>query len=293
MFAPVLMVLLGAIEARQRIRKAVFLALACAATTALVFWPVWARYGPGFFTFYEKHGRPDWWTILHRGTVEVWGTLGVIGVLVAVVGAVLWRIKREQPSTSPRQQPGNRLVIPALLVTVAIYLAAYLRLPDQAGYLLPVIPATILLAGFYLPRLCFRILCLGLLAAPFVDPWAPKQWAGPIFMDRQERIQTMENIRNFVQFSRTLPDKSVILVGGWEPQIDVLFPEAASGRIVYVYLLSEEQLKATLEGGFTVYYLPAIRAFNASVYGIDVATFGARDLRAIYEERVRVQPRPK
>ncbi|HEV2803863.1 MAG TPA: hypothetical protein VGW57_02920 [Chthoniobacterales bacterium] len=76
-------------------------------------------------------------------------------------------------------------------------------------------------------------------------------------------------------------------MGGWEPQIDVMFPEAARGNTRYVYLLSERQLRDALTGGFTVYYLPAIRDFNASVYGIDVALFGARDLRALYEERLR------
>ena len=111
--------------------------------------------------------------------------------------------------------------------------------------------------------------------------------AGPIFADRRERLQTIENIKNFVQFSRTLPGRNMILVGGWEPQIDALFPDAASGNTRFVYLLSEQQLKAALNDGFTIYYLPAIRAFNVSVYGIDVANFGARDLRAIFDERAR------
>ncbi len=100
-------------------------------------------------------------------------------------------------------------------------------------------------------------------------------------------MQTIENIKNPVQFSRTLQGRNVILVGGWEPQIDVMFPDAAAGNTLFVYLLSEQQLLAALHEGYAVYYLPAIRAFNASVYGVDVAKFGAQDLRAVFEERAR------
>jgi cbb3-type cytochrome oxidase subunit 3 len=287
MLLPVAMILIGASERKQRLRNVTVLALSCGVVSALVFWPVLARYGLVFITFYETHARPDWGTVLERGTIEVWGTIGLVGLLVAVIGFVLARVRpgRWQPAAVSRFQ--NPCVAPALAVIIVVYAAAYFRLPDQAGYLLPVIPATLLLAGLYVPRLCFQIFCLTLIVAPFVEISTGGLAAGPIFADRRERLRTIESIRNFVHFSRSLPGRNLILVGGWEPQIDVLFPDAASGNIRYVYLLSEEQLKTAISDGFTVYYLPAIRAFNASVYGIDVAKFGARDLRAIYEERAR------
>jgi hypothetical protein len=287
MFLPAAMILFGASERGQRLRNIVILALTCAAVSALVFWPVLAKYGPGFITFYETHARPDWRTVIERGTIEVWGTIGLAGVLVVITGCALRLVRpgRWQTAAAPRLQ--NPYVAPALAAIIVIYGAAYLRLPDQAAYLLPIIPATLLLASLYSPHLCFQILCLALIVVPFVEISEGGLAVGPIFADRRERLRTIESIRNFVQFSRNLPGRNMILVGGWEPQIDVLFPDAASGNIRYVYLLSEEQLKAAIADGFAVYYLPAIRAFNASVYGIDVAKFGARDLRAIYEERAR------
>jgi hypothetical protein len=291
MFLPAAMILIGASESRQRLRNVMILALTCAATTALVFWPVLAKYGTGFLTFYETHARPDWRTVLERGTIEVWGTIGLVGLLVAITGYLLRLVKPARWQLAAPSDLQNAYVAPALAVVIAIYAAAYLRLPDQAGYLLPVIPATLLLAALYAPRLCFQIFCLTLIVAPFVEISPGRLAAGPIFADRRERLQTIESIKNFVQFSHSLSGRNMILVGGWEPQIDVLFPEAASGNIRYVYLLSEEQLKAATSDGFTIYYLPAIRAFNASVYGIDVATFGARDIRAIYEERARDRER--
>ncbi len=284
MLVPAAMILIGACERKQRLSSVTVMALSCGAMSALVFWPVLAKYGLVFITFYETHARPDWRTVLERGTIEVWGTIGLVGLLVAVIGFVLVRVRpgRWQPAAVSRIQ--NPCVAPALAVIIVVYAVAYFLLPDQAGYLLPVIPATLMLAALYGPRLCFQIFCLTLIVAPFVEISTVGLAAGPIFADRRERLQTIESIRNFVQFSRSLPGRSMILVGGWEPQIDVLFPET-SGNIRYVYLLSDERLKAAINDGFTVYYLPAIRAFNASVYGIDVAKFGARDLRAVYEER--------
>jgi hypothetical protein len=287
MFLPAAMVLIGASARGERVRNVVILAVTGGAMSALVFWPVLAKYGTGFFTFYENHARPDWRTILERGSIEVWGTTGLIGLGVVITGCVLVFFRPGRWRTEAGSRLQNRCVAPALAVIIAIYGAAYLRLPDQAGYLLPVVPAALLLAALYAPRLCFQIFCLTLIVAPFVEISGGRLAAGPIFADRRERLQTIENIRNFVQFSRSLPGRNLILVGGWEPQIDVLFPEAASGNIRYVYLLSEEQLKAAISDGFTIFYLPAIRAFNASVYGIDVAQFGARDVRAVFEERMR------
>ena len=48
-------------------------------------------------------------------------------------------------------------------------MAAYLGLPDQAGYLIPVIPATLLPAAGFVPRFCFQLCCLCLAIAPWLE----------------------------------------------------------------------------------------------------------------------------
>jgi len=43
------------------------------------------------------------------------------------------------------------------------------------------------------------------------------------------------------------------------------------------------QLAEYLKGGFTIYYLPAIRQFEYDVHGIDLAKYGAIDVHAFHE----------
>jgi hypothetical protein len=77
MLLPIGLILIGASEGERRIRNILMLTVSCVAISAVVFWPVFAKYGSGVLTFYENHARPDWRTVLERGTIEIWGTVGV------------------------------------------------------------------------------------------------------------------------------------------------------------------------------------------------------------------------
>lgn len=282
MLLPIGIVLLAAVPAARRWRATFQFVAAAAIVGILAFAPVFARYGPGFFTFYNNHAPVDGWTILRRGTVEVWGTIGLVGLLALCAGfASLLRTR----GTSVRPAE-NRPLLVALVLTVAIYIGAYLRLPDQAGYLIPLVPAILLLGGLCVSRRAFQVCCACLIIAPLVEIDADGIRRGAILADRAERLQTMHSLTNMVAFCRALPGENMIVVGGSQPQIEVMFPETATTHATrYVYLLSADDFAAARRDGFTIYYLPAIRAFNMSVYGVDLEQLGARDLRALYEER--------
>jgi hypothetical protein len=252
------------------------------ATGAAAFTPVFSRYGRGFFTFYDEHARPDAETILQKATVDVWGMLGITAVLVLLC-AFLWRVCRGRGNDGEAYLSLQA----ALVVTVVLYTVAYLRLPDQAGYLIPIVPAVLLLGAINVPRRALQIACGLLLLAPFVDITNARLRSGAIFVDRAERLSAMRRVESLVAFCRTLPGRNVIVAGASEPQIELIFPETKSEPTQYAYLLSREQLIAAQRDGVTVYYLPAMRAFNASVHHIDLEQFGAHNLLEVYDARAR------
>jgi hypothetical protein len=282
MALPLALILLGETPPRARWAVSLKFLLITALASVLVFSPVWLRYGTRFFAFYENHAGPDWLTVLTRGTLEVWGTMGLVGLAIAASSLFWERTKSKLP---------NKWIVPAFLVAIVIYLGAYLRLPDQAGYLLPIVPFILLLAEQFAPLRVFQVLCLCLLVSPFVSI-SPKGLAeGPIFADRLERLQTMSRIRDFLAYAETLPGHNTFVVGGWEPQIAVMAPELLSARNHYVYLLNAHELSLALENSDRVFYLPLMREFNYRVHGLDLARHGALDLRAIFERQQAARER--
>jgi hypothetical protein len=259
-------------------------AFATVFTAIVAFSPVWLRYGTSFFTFYENHARPDWMTILSRGTIDVWGIIGVIGLLSATA-SLFW--KRTKPALP------NKFVVPAFLLVILIYVGAYLRLPDQAGYLLPIVPFALLLLQMFANKHIFQVFCLSLVVAPFADFSGNRLAQGQILADHRDRLETMARIRSFLAYSETLAGRNTFVVGGWEPEISVMIPEGVARRNRYVYLLDAEHLDAALKNGDHVFYLPLMREFNWRVYNLDLAQYGAIDLRAMFEQEHSTRTRPR
>jgi hypothetical protein len=282
MLLPIGLILVGQGSGRK-FRSLLGFALAALVTSALLFSPVWLRYGTTFFTFYDIH-RPDWMTMMRRGTVEVWGSLGLVGLTIALGALILKRKKIPPP---------DQWIVAALLCATVIYVAAYLRLPDQAGYLVPIVPCVLLLLNMLTPRRIWQAVCLLLIVAPLADVWPRGFTAGAIFRDRVERLQTMERIHDFVVYSQTLSGRNTIVIGAWEPRIAVMAPQLSHSRNHYAYLLSEIELLAALQSGDQIFYGPGMREFNYYVYGVDLAQYGALDLRAFFmqEQNRRSQVR--
>ncbi len=274
MILPLGLMLLGELPRTIRIAGVARLLLATFATALAAYSPVLLRYGFGATTFYESLGRPTWQAVITLGTLDVWGAAGLVGISIAAIGGCVRLLRRDRPPT-----PDNALLTPALVLMAAIYLAAYVRLPHQAGYLIPFVSAVILLAVRWCPRPAF-FACAGcLLMSPFVSVSRDGIGAGCILADHTQRVQNTASIRRFLDFAESLPGHNVIVVGAWEPQIAVLAPERLHGHNDYFYTLDEKELLPLLREGRPVWFMPEIREFNLRVNRLDLARYGARDLR--------------
>ena len=129
---------------------------------------------------------------------------------------------------------------------ILIYAVLYAAFPDQAGYFLPAVPFVILILARFTPRWLFQTFCVLTIAGAFVGWKDGAPAAGAIFQDRAERLRTIENVRNFYSYARTIPGRNVFVVGAFFHGIHLIAPESKSGN--FVYLLSPKGIGRLSKG---------------------------------------------
>jgi hypothetical protein len=278
---PLTLVLAAVTPQRKQLRRFLIFFASGVLVAAACYVPIFLKFGSKLFGVVpDPLGYPPIGVALERGTVGVWGWLGVIGLAVVVVGVCLWLVRRDMP-TAFASAPA-RAEVAAWILSAAFAIALFVRVPDQAGYLLPAVPFLLLIFARLCARTAFRIFCALLIASPWIGFAGARPVAGPIFEDRRERLATIENIKNFLGYCGRLTGDNIIVVGSWEPQIALLAPD--TGRNRFVFLLSAQDVLDAIRTGKTIYYTPTMRAAELRVHGLDLAKYGAVDLRAKFDQ---------
>lgn len=211
-----------------RLQPVLRLVLATCLTWALVFSPVWLRYGTHFWNFYDY--RPSWGDLLHALGEQ---TIGVapLAVLTALLAAS-WRELRRLPELVRIDPQINAW---ALIILLTMFI--YIRLPLQTYYLIPAAPFALLLLARLLKPHLLTIACAALLLGGFVDVYtaSPSGWrspeallsirptAGLVLQDYRLRSDRMALVRQFDHLG--VPEHSVVAAGFYFPMVAELFHE--------------------------------------------------------------------
>lgn len=232
---PLLLVLLW--PRQRRGREALVLVLVTLAVAFVVFLPVALPYRFDFLHYAPSRVSPD-------GVIRVvgqWalGASGAIAVLAAL--ATSWRRVAALPGRATRDPH-----ISAWLLTVVLYTVAFLRLPVDLGYLVPVYPFGLLLLAVTLRPGVLAVVLGVVLIAGFVDldiqhlhnfdpriaarTVRPSWRSAGIWHDQLVR-------RRWERFARAIPatpvpEHSVVLTGGAFPNVAVLHWEGLRYAIV-------------------------------------------------------------
>ena len=290
--------MLSAGKRKDTLRNILKVALAASIVAAAAFFPVVLEYGPRFFRFYEGEHDTSY-VIIRRATEHVWGRVGLLAMAGAALGHILSTSRARAATAIPPDVP--RAYVAAWLLAIGLELALYLRLPSEAGYLIPAVPFTLLLLGRWLTRRAFVACCMGILLSPFVGLGRAGPYPGPVLLDRAYRLSRMKLVADAVAAANELPDRSLVVAGGWLPQIEEVLDSTRSpnhkvtitsftglgeeidpgatvvtaGRSVeYVHLPDSAQLERYLRRGYRIYYLPEQREKNLAVRGVDLHGFG-------------------
>jgi len=302
---PVALVLLMALPAAKRIGAFARFCLVSGVVVAAFYVPIFLKLGPENLRPPYRLASIRWSLIVERGTIDVWGVLGLVGLGVIVLGALIAKGARavdipvgtavpSRPRTAedsgPLQATGPEQC--AWLISAAFGIGFYLWLPDQPGYCIAGLPFVLLLAAQRTSRLALRIGCVLMMAASFLGSnntltkkfsWLP----GAIVADQRERKEEIDKVRGFAAFCATIPKPGVIVCGAWEPIISVL--DLASGGQRYVFLLSPTEIAQLMKERTPIYYTPEMRPFEQRVYNIDLEAIGGTDVRKLYLEQRKAQ----
>jgi hypothetical protein len=278
MLVPLAILALAHNSGRAWLRACLCTAVAGLAVGALCFLPVYRRYGLHGFSYTEALGGGSNQAILRRATVAVWGQLGFVAIAAAVLYiAITWRSAASRRLWRPRQ-----CATAACGVALALYVAAYVKLPIEAGYLAPIVPFTVLLLAMWISRAPSIVFATLLCASPFVSYGDGKMaWSGPILADHRDRLALDEHVTKVIVAAGRLPRPAVIVCGYHAPTIEARLDDPTERQHRWVYLIkSTAQLEGFRRKGYEVYYTDReIEAFQRRANGLKLRALGAHPLQ--------------
>lgn len=278
-------------------RACLALLAAWGATAALALAPMIARFGLSSLSIYATLHAPRVIDVGKNGTIEVWGLLGTLALGALAVLAPF--VRRMRAPAAPR------LELVAWLLALGVYVAGFLRLPFDAGYLLPAVPVVIVLAARLLARPAFVLLCLALIAAPFVlevaevgkpDSPTPSPLAitlrisgrpividplqGPILWDQSRRraqLTHRDRVRATADSLAAGGGEVMVITDGWTAYLTVDH-RAGSPDGRFVHSLDAARAAELRGRGVRLYYLAEAEWNYQAAHGVGLWSLGAHPL---------------
>ena len=182
-----------------------------------------------------------------------------------------------------------------------MYIIAFLKLPMEAGYLIPIVPFVILIFGKYLYDKAFIFLCWMLILSPFFGTISPNDrldastpsalsfnfnaaseslnldlLKGPILSYNSRRGNGIKLVENVLASMDTVSSKSVLVSGRWYYQLVVVQGDTLRDKVLFKSYLNEDEAVHFFAKGYELYYMPMQDVFNKKMLGIDLNIYGAK-----------------
>lgn len=273
-----LLLLLRSVSRERFWRAATELVASALSVGALCFAPVFATYGPSFFDYYSIGKPATVARLVELGTTEVWGSMGLLAWLL-IFAALAFHHGRVSSSL---RDASTRLRLGALLLACALPIAAFLALPHEAGYLIPLVPFALLAAASSLPGYPITVAAVLLLASSFTSLEDGRlSWPGPLHFERDARREQVSAARGVIAAAAALPGKALIIAGLRFPVIEAKLKGARAGEHLFVYLIeSPSELERYTADGYAIYYTDrSVERRQRERCGIALTEIGAQRLR--------------
>lgn len=250
------------------------------------FLPVILQFGASFFMYYDQFPYPPITKVFYKMIIGVWGIIGVVALAAMLLIAVLKKQKQKRGSLFHFAL--DKKVIVAGVVIIILYCISYFRLPQKSGYMIPVIPFVILLAGYYLNAGNFKILCVALILSSFfcsinlTDKLRGAAYSnlaftctvsgqelffdpvsGPLFSDYSKRKQKIKYTEKVIERSSSITSKTVVIAGWWYNEIMVtMIGQTANNAVIYESYIDARKMNDYISKGYAITYLPEQNLYN-------------------------------
>ena len=257
----------------ERVRRLLAFAAAAVLVAAVAFAPLYLPLGLGFLRSYgDTHVPPLW--IAKQLSVDLWGIPGALALLVTVPMALWPRRAHAAPAVLDRSLPTVELL--GWLGGICGVLAVFACVPLDTAYLIPALPLTLVLLAHRLPRASFTVLCVALLASPWLlkirsaEPGGESSsgaigpvaiggesvvldvWRGPALENQHRRLLMMRDRDEILERARKLTGEHVLVVGGWLPIIRTTLNGGRLGSSAFVSRLDKAEADRLRARGVTV-----------------------------------------
>ncbi|MFM9053001.1 MAG: hypothetical protein ACKOKF_11930, partial [Bacteroidota bacterium] len=263
---------------------------------AICFLPVFLRYGSEFFTYYDVP-YPSIPRVLYRGFIEVWGVVGFIGLVVGILMLFLPSSLTRSDYLFPRSV--NIRYVIAWLVAIDFFIIAFIKLPMEAGYLIPAVPFIILIFGKYLIRPAFTLFACCMILSPFLVSISPAErkdaeepsviavevkageekvivdiLKGPLVSYESRRLNGLDYVEQLLISLDTIRQPAVLVAGQWYNKLVFAQGDTLRGATVIAPHVKREELLSWVSEGRDILFLPQQDAFNVQLKGADPKIFG-------------------
>lgn len=268
----------------------------------LFYIPAYLNYGTAFFDYSDQFPYPPFTKIIYKASIGVFGLLGI----TALAGVkIKWLLQRNKEAVNPPQLFSPKRLTWVILAVVVLHIISYLRLPQKAGYMLPIVPFVILLVIMYVPRNTIRIATMCFLLAPFVfgmnitddlrgsgataaaikfsisgQEISIDAARGPIFAEQEKRRNKIAYVNTVCDYLDTHPKQQVIICGWWYNEVLIEQHDRGTQKFSYnpngyfdfgkinvlKFYVTCEELKNDY-AGYEVYYLPEQNLYNDQMFG--------------------------
>jgi len=224
------------------------------------------------------------------------GVFGFIGLIAIITGILLIIINRKQNTGELFENRLDKKIILASFIIITLYVISYFRLPQKSGYIIPLLPFTILLLGYYLNSRNFKLICITFILSPFIcsinltdklrgaehSMYAIKgtisgqelffdPFSGPVFSDYSKRKQKMKYTQKVILKADTIKTKTVIIAGWWYNEIMVeMIPRDNNEQVIYEPYINQNAMHKYLAKSYKISYLPEQNIYNDLMYKMDI-----------------------
>ena len=240
-------------------------------------------YGSKFFTYYQHFDIPSFVKNTYKGTIGVWGIVGLLAMLFAFGMAITNLLKEYRGKSLCTKK--NKLAIFCLLI-LALYIISFCLLPLKAAFMIPVIPFLILFIFQYTTPRTSILLTMAMITSCFLlglnlsDPnrgsaesaFAYKTkiagqqvsidpFVGLLFADYSKQKRMIHFVEEVLAKTEDLKSPSVLISGWYLNFIRVL---SGNKKLIhqFVYYIDEKEILEYIKKGYKVYYLPLQDEYN-------------------------------
>ena len=274
------------------------IAIPCGLIGICMYIPAYLQYGTTFFDYSDQFPYPPVTKVIYKASIGVFGILGLAGILIA---KFRWLFSADKSVVNPPSIVTPKRLQWVIAAICILHLISYLRLPQKAGYMLPIVPFVIMLVVMYSPLRMIRIVTMIFMLAPFLfgmnitdelrgsgatgasvtfnisgQEISIDAARGPVLAEQEKRRNKMEYVERVCNYLDTTNQNQIVICGWWYNEIIAeRFHRPAYNDLIMLYfyqpcaILNEQaSFIATIDlDTCRVYYLPEQDLYNDQMFG--------------------------